>query len=66
MVPLGTSLTQEQARQGEEAVVFALLKLAKQAEFRNTSTSPSTPSGMVAPFQKPNTHSHSRKAGCRA
>jgi transposase len=69
-VPLGPSLTEEQARQifhqGEEAVVFALLKLAKQAEPSNAITSPSTPSGMVAPFHKPNTHSSSKKPGRRA
>jgi len=69
-IPLGPLLTEEQARQiyrqGEEAVVFALLKLAKQAEPPNAVTSPSTPSGMVPPYQKPNASSRSRKPGRRA
>ncbi len=62
-IPLGASLTEEEARaifaQGEEAVIFALLVLAKmlaeqQAETAATShQSPSTPSGMKPPYQKP-------------
>lgn len=52
------TLTEEQARQlfrqGEEAVVFALLELTKQlAEARSPSVMPSTPSGMVPVYQKP-------------
>src|SRR3989304_363440 len=51
-------MTEEQARaifrQGEEAVVFALLQLAKQlAEQQAADTSPSTPSGMKPAYEKP-------------
>jgi hypothetical protein len=57
-VPLGSSLTAEQAReiyaQGEEAVVFALLQLAQMsaAATKPAPPSPSTPSGMIPPYQK--------------
>jgi transposase len=57
-VPLGPSLTAEQARaiysQGEEAVVFALLQLAQlsAAATKPAPPSPSTPSGMIPPYQK--------------
>ncbi len=49
---------QEQAKAiyalGEEAVVFALLKQAKQlAEARSPSVASSTPSAMVPVYQKP-------------
>ena len=55
------SLSEEQARelyrQGEEAVVFALLELTKQlAEAQgkvDPSITPSTPSGMIPTYQKP-------------
>jgi transposase len=51
------TLSEEQARllfrQGEEAVVFALLELTKQlAEARSPSVTPSTPSGMIPTYQK--------------
>ena len=59
----GGALTEEQARtiyrQGREAVVFALLELSKQlAEQRaagagQSHQTPSTPSGMQPPYQKP-------------
>ena len=69
-VPLGPLLTEEQARkiyqQGEEAVVFALLALAKQAAKPGTSTSPSTPSAMVPPYQKPTTPSRCKRPGRKA
>ena len=62
-IPLGPTLTEEQARaiyaQGEEAVVFVLLTLAKmlaeqQAAAAATShQTPATPSGMKPPYQKP-------------
>jgi transposase len=59
-ISLGPHLTAEQAKaiysQGEEAVIFALLKLAKMAGQQPAnplSPSPSTPSGMIAPFLKP-------------
>ncbi|RME26365.1 MAG: hypothetical protein D6800_06435 [Candidatus Zixiibacteriota bacterium] len=56
---VGPNLTADQAediyRQGREAVVCALLALAKQlAEAQGPPTpAPSTPSGMVPPYQKP-------------
>ena len=64
-------LTAEQARaiyaQGEEAVVFALLRQAKiigeqQAAAAATShQTPSTPSGMKPPYQKPTTSRRGKK-----
>ena len=55
-IPLGPTLSVEQAEviyaRGKEAVIFALLELAKQlAEQRGSSAS--TPSGMVPTYQKP-------------
>jgi hypothetical protein len=60
-VPLGPALTEAQAReiyrQGEEAVVFALLALAKQRADqrppRTPATAPATPSAVVPTFLKP-------------
>ncbi|MBV8265259.1 MAG: IS66 family transposase [Planctomycetaceae bacterium] len=60
-VPLGPALTEEQAReifrQGEEAVVFALLSLAQQLADQPPSAAPvvtpTTPSSMVPSFLKP-------------
>lgn len=70
-IPLGAALTEAQARiifaQGEEAVVFALLAQAKmlgeqQATAAATShQTPSTPSGMKPPYQKPTASSHRKK-----
>jgi len=61
-IPLGATLTAEQARQifsqGEEAVVFALLELAKKlaeqkaASAAGSHETPSTPSGMKPPYTK--------------
>lgn len=72
-MPLGATLTEEQARtiyaQGEEAVVFALLQLAKMlADQRATEASsshqtPSTPSGMRPVHQKPTVASRRKKPG---
>ena len=55
---LGASLTEEQAReifrQGEEAVVFSLLTLARKlAALQPTKPAPTTPSGMIPAYQKP-------------
>jgi len=62
-IALGPNLTEEEARaivrQGEEAVVFALLALAKgwaeqkAAAAATSNQTPSTPSGMKPPYQKP-------------
>jgi transposase len=68
---LGPNLSEEQARaiyaQGEDAVVFALLAMAKawaeeKAQAAATSNqTPSTPSGMQPPYQKPATPSRGKK-----
>ena len=66
-ISLGPDLTAEQAeeiyRQGKEAVVFALLALAKRlAETQGPPTpTPSTPSGMVPPYQKPSSEGNRKK-----
>jgi transposase len=70
-IPLGATLTEEQARQifsqGEEAVVFALLQLAKQlaeqkaASAADSHQTPSTPSGMKPPYTKPPPKSRGKK-----
>jgi len=66
---LGARLSELQARelfrQGEEAVVFALLELSKRlAEAQgkaDPSVTPSTPSGMVATYKKPPTSQRGKK-----
>ena len=68
---LGVGLTERQTReifgQGEEAVVFALLELAKMlaerqaAEAGTSHQSPATPSGMKPPFAKPTTSRRKKK-----
>lgn len=65
-----SSLDAEQARaifsQGEEAVVFALLEMAKQlAEACSPSVHPSTPSGMVPVYQKPPAKKRKKKSGAK-
>jgi len=70
-IPLGASLTEEAAGaifdQGREAVVFALLAQAKQlaeqqASLAGTShDTPSTPSGMKPPYQKPQSTGRGKK-----
>ena len=70
-VALGPNLTAEQAAlifaQGEEAVIFALLELAKgwaHAEGRCASvSSPATPSGMKPVHQKPVSQKRGKKPG---
>src|SRR5512145_3395288 len=66
---LGPQLTAEQARtifrQGEEAVVFALLTLAKMAA-PTSGPSPTTPSGMTPVYQKPAAKNRRKKAGRKA
>ena len=65
----GEALTEEQARrifrQGEEAVVFALLQLAKQLQQAQTAPvlGPSTPSGMKPVYQKPPASTRRKKPG---
>jgi len=70
-IPLGATLTEEQARQifsqGEEAVIFALLQMAKQlaeqkaASAADSHQTPSTPSGMKPPYTKPPPKSRGKK-----
>lgn len=70
-VAVGPQLTNEQAvaifAQGEEAVVYALLELAKgwsKAEGRCASvSSPATPSGAQPIYQKPPTKKRGKKPG---
>ena len=68
----GPALTEEQARQifrqGEEAVVFALLQLAKQLQQAQTGSTlgPSTPSGMKPVYQKPPASTRHKKPGRKA
>ena len=67
---LGPHLTAEQARtifrQGEEAVIFALLTLAKMSAPTPTGPSPSTPSAMTPVYQKPAAKSRRKKPGRKA
>jgi transposase len=73
-VAVGPSLTAEEAAaifaKGEEAVIFALLELAKgwaSAEGRCASvSSPATPSGMKPPYQKPTAKKRRKKSGRKA
>jgi transposase len=70
---LGPQLTVEQAtlifQQGQEAVVFALLNLAKQLAEKNasrpTGPDPSAPSGQTPPYAKPPAKGRARARGAR-
>ena len=71
--PLGATLTEDEARaiyaQGEEAVVFALLaqaqalREARNAEAASSHETPSTPSGMKPPYQKPSPRGRKKRPG---
>ena len=73
--PFAEKLTEADARaiyqQGEEAVVFTLLKLSKERSelseqlASKTTASPSTPSGMVPVYQKPSRKPGGRTPGCK-
>ena len=73
---LGPSLTEEEARaiyaQGEEAVVFALLDLARRlaqqaaAEGGVSHQTPATPSGMKPPHAKPPVRRRGKRPGRKA
>jgi transposase len=73
-VPLGPALTERQAReiyrQGEEAVVFALLSLAQRVADPQSSptpvVSPTTPSAMIPPYLKPKTDGRRKRPGRKA
>jgi transposase len=70
---LGPQLTAEQAtlifQQGQEAVVFALLTLAKQLAEKQTAlptgTDPSAPSGQTPPYSKPTAKGRAKPKGAR-
>jgi len=70
---LGPQLTAEQAalifQQGQEAVVFALLTLAKQLAEKPTAApgtpDPSAPSGQTPPYQKPAGRGRAKPRGAR-
>jgi transposase len=67
-VSLGPELTEDQAReiyrQGEAAVIFALLQQAKMlAEQQSAAALPSTPSGMKPPYEKPTAKGRRKRPG---
>jgi transposase len=70
---LGPHLTAEQAtlifQQGQEAVVFALLSLAKQLAEKSADvprgTDPSAPSGQTPPYAKPPAKGRAKAKGAR-
>jgi transposase len=70
---LGPQLTVEQAtlifQQGQEAVVFALLTLAKQLAEKqptaSTTPDPSTPSGQIPPYTKPTSKGRAKPKGAK-
>ncbi len=67
---LGPELTAEQARAiyaaGSEAVVFALLTLARNAALSSASTvDPACPSGQTPPYAKPNRQRRRQKPGAK-
>ena len=71
---LGPQLTPEQAalifQQGQEAVVFALLTLAKQLAEKQAPPSatpdPSAPSGQTPPYAKPTAKGRAKPKGAKA
>src|SRR5437899_3001213 len=71
---LGPQLTAEQAtlsfQQGQDAVVFALLSLAKPlAETKSgspTGTDPSAPSGQTPPYTKPTAKGRAKARGAKS
>src|SRR3954453_23370688 len=71
LVPLGAALSEAQAReifrQGEEAVVFALLSLAQQLAKPPTTpppvVTPTTPSAMIPPYLKPKADGRRKRPG---
>lgn len=70
---LGPQLTVEQAtlifQQGQEAVVFALLNLAKQLAEKQSAvpagTDPSAPSGQTPPYAKPTAKGRAKAKGAK-
>jgi transposase len=67
---LSPQLTAEQAilifQQGQEAVVFALLALARQCAEKPAATAdPSTPSGQIPPYAKPSARTRAKPKGAK-
>jgi transposase len=68
-VPLGPALTEQQAREiyreGDEAVVFALLTLAQMRADASPQpvVTPTTPSAMIPPFLKPKANGRRKRPG---
>jgi len=60
--PLTEAQAVEIFQQGQEAVVFALLTLSAKA-LKEDSPAPSTPSGMIPPYQKPNRSARKKRPG---
>ena len=67
LLSLGTALPEEKARalaktllaEGEEAVTFFLLEIAMRV--KETKPSPSTPSGMIPPYEKESAQTNKKK-----
>ena len=51
--------------QGKEAVVFALLQLAKELAESKSPDNPATPSGMIPVYKKPPSKKRKRKPGSK-
>lgn len=67
-ISLGPGLDRAQAEaifaRGKEAVIFALLEMAKRlAETRKPAATPSTPSGMIPVYEKPTVSSRKKRPG---
>ena len=67
---LGPAMTEEQAheiyRQGEDSVVWALLKMSsKLAALSPAKPAPTAPSGVIPPYQKPPTRKSRKKPGAK-
>ena len=69
-IKLGPDLSEEDAEQiydqGKEAVVWAILQMAKmmgEPQSPSTTPTPSTPSGMVPPYQKPASKGRRKRPG---
>ena len=70
-IPVGPDLTEDQAEKiyklGKDAVIFALLEMAKRlaeqtaAQGGSSHETPATPSGMKPPYKKPNASGRGKK-----
>ncbi len=65
-LPLTRADAERIVAQGPEAAVFVILELAARlADPQGTPPSPSTPSGMVPPYEKPTTPKRRKKPGAK-